>query len=97
MKNTRCIAILPILFLWGCASIGAAGRDAPPSGNTTYYCWKETLGTRSDALVCNWETSRTDACRLRNTSMLARDTIASGPVDAGRCDNGQWLLKVTTR
>jgi hypothetical protein len=97
MKNTRCIAILPVLFLWGCAAIGAADHGAPPSGNATYYCWKDTLNTRGDALACNWETNRTDACRLRNTRTLAKDTIASGPVDAGRCDNGQWLVKVTTR
>ena len=98
MKKMRCIAIPPMLFLWGCASIDTAPSDrgALPGG-ATYYCWKDTLGTRGDALACNWETSKMDACRMRNNSTLARDAIASGPVDAGRCDNGQWLVKVTTR
>lgn len=99
MRKIPCIAILPILFLCGCASLGGGGsaRGEQPGGPATYYCWKDTLGTRADTLVCNWETNRMDACRMRTSSTLARDTIASGPVDAGRCDNGQWLVKVTTR
>ena len=98
MKNVRCIAILPMLFLWACASVGAdASSGAASPGAGTYYCWKDTLNTRADGLACNWESNRMDACRMRNNSTLSRDTIAAGPVDAGRCDNGQWLVKVTTR
>lgn len=100
MKKARCIAILPMLLLWGCASVGGGGgggdgAEAPRA--STYYCWKDTLNNRGDTLACNWESNRMDACRLKNHSTLARDAIASGPEDAGRCDNGQWLVKVTTR
>jgi hypothetical protein len=64
----------------------------------TYFCWKERLNTAGDALVCNWESSVGDACRAaRLTTPLAKGSVATGPKDAGRCTNGQWLVQVTTK
>jgi hypothetical protein len=98
MKKLLCITAVPLL-LAGCASPGN-GADAPSAravASGTQFCWKEKLATQGDDLVCNWQASVSEACNSTHTSVLARASIVSGPGPAKRCENGQWLVQVTTR
>jgi hypothetical protein len=99
MKKLLCIAVVP-LVLSACASTpgdGASVAAARPAAGGTQFCWKEKLATEGDTLVCNWQASSADACKSTNSSALSRASVVSGPIDARRCENGQWLVQVTTR
>jgi len=37
------------------------------------------------------------ACDASYPVTINRSRVAVGPSDAGRCNNGQWLVMVTTR
>jgi hypothetical protein len=97
MNKTLCIA--PALLLCACASIEAVGNKAPApvAGEATYFCWRDRLLTVGDTLVCNWERSSGDACRSNNRGSVEKTSVAAGPKNAGRCENGQWLVQVTTK
>jgi hypothetical protein len=94
------LALAGALALAGCA---AAGKPAATSGASavakagTYYCWRDKLATEGDNLVCNWESDRHDACEVSYSVTIKRSNVSTGPSDAGRCQNGQWLVMVTTR
>ena len=97
----KILTLAATLVLAACAS---TDRPAPSTNvaqaraaSGTYYCWKDKLDTRGDALVCNWETTVNDACRSYNSVPLMKSAIASGPSEARRCENGQWLVMVQTR
>lgn len=81
----------------GCAATPPVTTAAAPAGKGTYYCWKDKLATEADALVCNWEASARDACSSTGVVTLKKSTIASGPRNATLCNNGQWLVAVTTQ
>lgn len=87
------------LLLAACA--GAPNGSTPAStaaaGPGTMYCWKRTLATVGDTLVCNWESSSREACRSIGEVRLAKARVVGEPRDAGRCDNGEWLVAVTTK
>ncbi len=97
MIRALCIAALPLLLVPGCASVDKAAAAANGGGSGTYYCWKERLATEGDSLVCNWEKSISDACRSTYSTPLGKGSVASGPEGSSRCENGQWLVKVTTK
>jgi hypothetical protein len=89
------VAIASALVLAACGSVPTAPAGA--AKQASLYCWKDRLATEGDALACNWEASAREACRSTYTTRVGREGIASGPVDAGRCDSGVWLVSVTTR
>ena len=96
MKNL--IPIFAALALAACGTVERATTVAsakPAAG--TYYCKKDHLQTEGDKLVCTWESNTSDACRAFNTVTIEKGKVATGPTDDRRCDNGQWLVKVTTR
>ena len=99
MKTT--LALAAALLLSACASVQKSPAAAPgmnaSSGASTYYCWKDRLATEGDNLVCNWETNVTAACRSDGVVSLSKASIARGPVDARRCENGQWLVSATMK
>jgi hypothetical protein len=99
MKNTLLAAAA--LLLSACASVdtslNGAPRMAAAGSSGTYYCWKERLATEGGNLVCNWEASATDACRSNGVVSIAKDNVASGPANSRRCENGQWLVTVSTK
>jgi hypothetical protein len=99
MKKTLTIAAA--LALAACASVdkpaSSTVAQATPASGKALYCWKEKLDAKGDTLTCNWENNVNDACRSYNNSPLSKAQIASGPTDVRRCDNGQWLVMVTTR
>jgi hypothetical protein len=96
MIRALCIAALPLLLVPGCASVDKTAA-ANGGGSGTYYCWKDRLATDGDSLTCNWEKSKSDACRSTYNTPLGKGSVASGPEGSSRCENGQWLVKVTTK
>lgn len=98
MIRALCIAALPLLLLPGCASVDKPVTTAANGGGQgTYYCWKERLTTAGDNMVCNWQQTRFDACESQYDTPLAKSAVAGAPEQAGRCENGQWLVKVTKK
>jgi hypothetical protein len=96
----KTLVVLTALALVACASAekSSAGNGATVQAKSgDYYCWRDRLVTQADALVCNWEDNAADACRSSYNTSLPRSAVASGPAEARRCDNGQWLVKVTMR
>jgi hypothetical protein len=97
----KTLAIAAALALAACASTEKAATNgnapAAKAASGTYYCWKEKLAAHGDALACNWETNAGDACHSLASTTLSRKSVASGPSDVRRCDNGQWLVKVTMK
>ena len=89
MKNLAFIvaALLPCACATTLPTASTAVRDA------TYYCWKERLAAEGDRLACNWQPSRGDACRLEAEVSMPKSAFVGAPQDAGRCANGQWLVK----
>jgi hypothetical protein len=100
MKPTLALAA-SFLLLASCAtletSVTAAPRSLAAASGSTYYCWKDRLATEGDNLVCNWEASASDACLSTGVVSIANHNVARGPENTRRCENGQWLVVVTTK
>ena len=80
-------------------SRGGRGADAGGTGaqaSNTLYCWKDRLVDEQGKLVCNWASTRYDACHGRETSYLEKRLVTTQPSAATRCENGQSLVYVTT-
>ena len=97
MNKLLVVAAFVILPLAGCANPGTKDSAPAMAAAGTYFCWKDKLNPEGDTLVCNWEGNTTDACKSSYPTPLAKASIATGPKDAGRCANGQWLVQVTTK
>jgi hypothetical protein len=102
MKAKLFLAAASTLILSACAATqtstsGASGATATAASGSTMYCWKRSLEQTGDTLLCNWEASSRDACKSINQVRLARATVNGAPRDAGRCDNGEWLVAVNTK
>jgi hypothetical protein len=99
MNKLLIVAAFLIVPLAGCATADGAksGTRAQTIAAGTYFCWKDRLNSEGEALVCNWEGSVADACKSSYSTSLAKGSVATGPKDAGRCTNGQWLVQVTTK
>jgi len=95
----KVLAVAGALVLAACATANKPAATAPAASTQagTYYCWKDRLATDGDNLVCNWESVRSVACDASYPVTINRSRVAVGPSDAGRCNNGQWLVMVTTR
>ena len=63
----------------------------------TYYCWKNRLNDDGANLVCNWERSVADACESTAVVSLAKSSVSGTPQSSRHCENGQWLVSVTSR
>ena len=94
----KLLVLSAALALTACATVDRAttAASAKPAAGT-YYCKKDHLQTEGDKLVCSWESSTNDACRAFNNVTIEKGKIATGPTDDRRCENGQWLVKITTR
>jgi hypothetical protein len=94
----KVFALAGALALAGCATANKPASTAAASVQAgTYYCWRDKLSTDGDDLVCNWERERQVACDATYAVTIHRSRVAACPADAGRCNNGQWLVMVTTR
>ena len=100
MKSTLFVTAASVLILSACAGMpGSNGAPAASAsaGTGTMYCWKRSLEESGGNLVCNWEASTRDACKSIAQVALSKGSVASGPRDAGRCDNGEWLVAVSKK
>lgn len=101
MKTTLFVTAASVLILSACAGVQTSQGSAPTAtaaaGSGTMYCWKRSLEESGGTLLCNWEASTRDACKSLAQTPLAKGSVASGPRDAGRCDNGEWLVAVSTK
>jgi len=95
MKRLLCLAPVAAWLLASCASVQTAVVDT--GGSSTQYCWKDRLMDDGKSLTCNWVANRADACEATHRSALAKSAVSTGPEAAGRCNNGQWLMRVTTK
>jgi len=93
------LAIASALALAGCAGTGNILKAQPQTvaSSGTYYCWQERLADDGSSLTCNWQHSMADACDSTNFVSLAKGSVTGGPQKTHRCENGQWLVAVTTR
>jgi len=94
------IAAATFLFaLAGCSGMPSALNPQPDAitAGGTYYCWQERLNERGANLVCNWQRVQRDACDSHDLSSIAKASAAGEPRKVHRCENGQWLVAVTTR
>ena len=99
MKTTLLAVTAAAVLLSACATTpnGSTQVAAANGGSGTMYCWKRSLTNAGDNLLCNWETSARDACRSTAEVSLGRGKLAGEPHDAGRCENGEWLVAVSTK
>jgi hypothetical protein len=99
MNKLLVVATFLIVPLAGCAAADGSRTSARATtvAAGTYFCWKDKLNAQGDALVCNWEGTEADACKSSYSTSLAKISVSTGPKDAGRCTNGQWLVEVTTK
>jgi len=91
------IALAVALTLAACATTNKATAVGTTAQAGTYYCWKDKLATEGDNLLCNWDSDRRVACETSYPVTISKGRVSAGPTDAGRCNNGQWLVTVTTR
>ena len=98
MKTTLAL-LAASLLLAACATPEASltGASRAATGSGTHYCWKERLDADGASLVCNWEASPADACASNAVVSIAKASVTRGPENARRCENGQWLVVVTTK
>ena len=99
MNKVLALAVAPMFLAAACAggpsaSVASTSAAAPAGAQ---YCKKDRLATEGDALVCNWSASMAEACASNYSSSVSKGAVRSGPQDASRCANGQWLVSVTTK
>ena len=100
MKTVHCIlAVAAAGIAAACAgpqaSVGSSSAAAARS--PFYYCSKDRLADDRGRLECNWQPTADEACKFGDTRVLERASLASDPQPAGRCNTGQWLVKVSPR
>ena len=104
MKAMLLVTASAALILSACAGVqtssgGGSTNVAAAPGGSAMYCWKRSLSESGDALLCNWEATSRDACKSVGTlaNPLSKGSVAAGPAPAGRCENGEYLVQVTTK
>ena len=95
-KKTPCILAATLAVLAGCAAPPAT-RTAAATPAAAYYCTQERLAADGDRLECNWQPTADEACKFGDVSVMQRGSLASDPQPAGRCNTGQWLVRITRR
>ena len=92
------------ILLSACAGVQSSSTgstqvaQAGTGNGGTLYCWKREFERTSGNFVCNWQDSVRDAC-LSNGAVVTLDgsRVASEPRNAGRCENGEWLVAISTK
>ena len=77
------------------ASTNGSTKTAMASGGEQ-YCFKRNLVETGGKVYCNWVSDRKDACTARTDSGV-EVTRYNDPLPAGRCDTGEYLVKVTPK
>jgi hypothetical protein len=97
MNKLNLIVAAPLVILAACAGTPMAGAQGAAGPMATQYCQRDRLATEGDALVCNWSSSVSAACESTSASSVRKSTVAKGPANAGRCNNGQGVVSVATQ
>ncbi|HEX7557578.1 MAG TPA: hypothetical protein VF386_00190 [Usitatibacter sp.] len=99
MKLVPVAAAACLVALAGCAGAPALLKPQPTTvaASGAYYCWKNRLNDDGSNLVCNWESSPRDACESNAVVSLAKSNVSGTPQSSRHCENGQWLVTVTSR
>ena len=96
MKKTLLLAA-PIALIAACASTPGGSAAPQAAAGPALYCWQSKLVNEAEGHSCNWAATATDACRSTDFTLVRKGAIASGPSKGRRCENGEWLVMVTTR
>jgi hypothetical protein len=93
------VAAACLLALAGCSGTKEFLKERPATVATsgTYYCWQEKLADEGSGLTCNWQQNMRDACDSTSFMSLSKGSLTGTPQKTHRCENGQWLVAVTTR
>lgn len=78
------------------ASTNDASNAKVASAAGEQYCFKRNLVQSNGKLYCNWVTDRNDACTARDDKGIEVARYGD-PMPAGRCDTGEYLMKVTPK
>ena len=98
--NKLVLLSLAALSLAACSGLptastnGSSGSYVAASGEQ--YCFKRNLVQSNGKLYCNWVSDRDQACTARSDTGL-EITRYSDPQPAGRCETGEYLMKVAPR
>jgi hypothetical protein len=96
MREPLIAAAIGLVIVAACASVAPYAGGTGAQASNTLYCWKDRLVDEQGKLVCNWASTRYDACHGRETSYLEKRLVTTQPSAATRCENGQSLVYVTT-
>ena len=98
MNKLLSLALASILPLAACTATPVASTNGasmtPVAGER--YCFKRNLYVADGKLTCNWVTDRKQACTARNDEVLDAARY-SAPAPSGRCETGEYLVKVQPR
>jgi hypothetical protein len=77
----------------------ASVSDSTPSASSAAgerYCWKRNLSESGGKLYCNWSPDRSRACERADSTPIEASRY-SEPAAAGRCEDGNYLVRVQPR
>lgn len=101
MNKLLGLALVAALPLTACSNLPMASTTTKASDNNVavageQYCFKRNLVQSDGKLYCNWVSDRNDVCSARTDKGLevARYGI---PQPAGRCETGEYLMKVAPK
>ena len=98
MKKLICVAAVSILAS-ACASAPTAstsnGATASVAGER--YCFKRNLTEGDGKLHCNWVADRSQVCESGRVSAAVETARFSAPQPAGRCNTGEFIVKVAPK
>lgn len=83
----------------GATTIAAASKTtATATATGSKFCHKERLHDIGGEMVCNWAGTAADACRdIVPTSRISKALVEGEPINARRCESGQWLVQVSMK
>ena len=98
MNKLLCVAAVSILAS-ACASAPTAST---PNGSTASvagerYCFKRNLTESDGKLHCNWVADRSQVCAMGRHSESVDAARYSYPQPSGRCDTGEYIVKVAPK
>ena len=99
MKTKLLFVAAAVVSLAACTSVPMASVSTGASGGATggeHYCWKRNLTESDGKLYCNWVTDRSQACVRRDSTPVEMARFTP-PAPSGRCETGEYLVKVLPR
>jgi hypothetical protein len=91
------LAVLPLAACSGLPTASTQGASSTyVSTAGEQYCFKRNLVQSDGKLYCNWVADRDQACTAR-ADRGVEVTRYSDPAPAGRCDTGEYLVKVAPK